>query len=109
MAKEKKTKEKSVEKKNEKKALVLPLLSPRVTEKASMLAEGDVYTFNVHKDASKSEVAKAVFASFKVKPVRVNILSIKKKAVKVRGKVGVRGGGRKAVVYLKKGDKIEFV
>ena len=109
MAKEKKTKEKTKAKKDEKKALTLPLLSPRVTEKSSMLTEGNIYTFNVHRDANKSEVAIAVFASFKVKPVKVNILSIKKKAVKVRGKIGVRGGGRKAVVYLKKGDKIEFV
>ncbi len=108
MAKEKKTKEKKSEAKDAKQALVFPLVSPRVTEKASMLAEANVYTFNVHKDATKSEVAKAVFKSFKVKPERVNVLPIEKKTVRVRGKVGVRGGGRKAVVYLKKGDKIEF-
>ena len=106
MAKEKKTKEK---KETKKKELAKPIISPRVTEKASMLSESNVYTFNVEKGATKSEVAKAVFASFKVKPVRVNILSVEKKTVRVRGKLGVRGGGRKALVYLKKGDKIEFV
>lgn len=105
MAKEKKTKAK----KEEKATLTLPLVSPRVTEKASMLAEANVYTFNVRKGATKNEVAKAVFASFKVKPTRVNILPIKSKTVRVRGIVGTRSGGRKAVVYLKKGDKIEFV
>ncbi len=105
MAKEKKTKEK----KEAKKELSKPIISPRVTEKASMLAEGNIYTFNVEKGATKNEVAKAIFASFKVKPVRVNILAIEKKTVRFRGRPGVRGGGRKALVYLKKGDKIEFV
>lgn len=84
--------------------------NPRVTEKASMAGEQNVYTFDVSKGANKTEIKKAIFALYKVKPIRVNVLAIpKKKILPGRQKEGVRGGGRKALVYLKKGDKIEFI
>ncbi|HEY4513295.1 MAG TPA: 50S ribosomal protein L23 [Candidatus Paceibacterota bacterium] len=84
--------------------------NPRVTEKASFSAEKNVYTFDISQSANKTEIKKAIFALYKVKPVKVNVLPIPKKTVmKSRSKEGVRGGGRKALVYLKKGDKIEFV
>ena len=82
---------------------------PRITEKASFIAEKNIYTFEVSEGANKTEIKKAIFALYKVKPVRVNILPITKKEVFIRGKAGVRGGGKKALVYLKEGDKIEFI
>ena len=81
----------------------------RVTEKASFLAEQNVYTFDVADSANKTEVAKAIFQLYKLKPVKVNILQVKDKKVFARGKAGVKRGGKKAVVYLKKEDKIEFI
>jgi large subunit ribosomal protein L23 len=81
----------------------------RVTEKGSLKAEQNVYTFNVEKNANKTEIKKAIFALYKVHPIKVNILPVPKRRVSFRGKPGVRGGGKKAFVYLKKGDKIEFV
>ncbi len=83
--------------------------NPRVTEKASFAAEQNVYTFNVSAGANKTEIMKAIFTLYKVKPVKVNVLSIPRKEVFSRGKKGMRGGGRKALVYLKKGDKIELI
>ena len=83
--------------------------NPRVTEKASFKAEQNVYTFDIEQSANKIEIKKAIFAKYKVKPVKVNVVSIPKKRVMLRGKSGVRGGGRKALVYLKKGEKIEVV
>ncbi len=80
-----------------------------MTEKASMSAEQNVYTFDISADANKTEIKKAIFALYKVKPARVNVLAIPRKSIMSKGKLGVRGGGRKALVYLKKGDKIEFV
>jgi large subunit ribosomal protein L23 len=68
-----------------------------------------VYVFDVAESANKTEVKKAVEKIYKVTPKRVNILSVPKKETFVRGKAGMKGGGRKAVVYLKEGDKIEFV
>jgi large subunit ribosomal protein L23 len=86
-----------------------PIKTPRVTEKASRAAEQNVYTFDIASSANKTEIKKAVFALYKVRPIKVNVLNIPKKNIMWKGKKGTRGGGRKALVYLKKGDKIEFV
>ena len=83
--------------------------NPRVTEKASFAAEQNVYTFDIGDSANKTEIKKAIFILYKVHPVKVNVLSVSRKTVMSKGKEGVKGGGRKALVYLKKGDKIEFV
>ena len=86
-----------------------PIKRPKITEKASLLAERNVYTFDITSGANKQEIKKAIFTLYKVKPVKVNVLSIPRKNIVMKGKPGVRGGGRKALVYLKKGDKLEFV
>ena len=39
----------------------------------------------------------------------INVATVKNKKVMWRGKPGVKSGGRKAYVYLKKGDKIDLV
>ena len=83
--------------------------NPRITEKASFAVEQNVYTFDVSSSANKTEISKAIFALYKVKPVKVNVLAVPHKNVMSKGKWGTRGGGKKALVYLKKGDKIEFV
>lgn len=83
--------------------------NPRITEKASFNAEQNVYTFDVLKDANKTEIKKAIFSVYKVHPVKVNILKVKEKQVFSKGKKGVKSGGKKALVYLKKEDKIEFI
>lgn len=81
----------------------------RITEKASSAMEQNVYVFNVAPSANKTEIKKAIFALYKVKPTKVNVLRIPKKNVKMRGMPSTKGGGRKAVVYLKEGDKIELI
>lgn len=83
--------------------------NPRITEKASYAGEQNVYTFDVTSSANKTEIKKVIFALYKVKPMRVNVLAVPKKNTMLKGKAGTKGGGRKALVYLKKGDKIEFV
>ncbi len=83
--------------------------NPRITEKASFQAGQNVYTFDIAKSANKTEIKKAIFALYKVRPARINILNISRKKIMSRGQVGTKGGGRKAYVYLKEGDKIEFV
>ena len=83
--------------------------NPRITEKGSNAVEQNVYTFNVSPSANKTEIKKAILALYKVKPIKVNVLSIARKHIMSKGKEGVRGGGKKALVYLKKGDKIEFI
>lgn len=85
------------------------ILNPRITEKATMQAEQSIYTFNVAVNATKSEVEKAVKELFKVTPKKVRMVTIHARKVVVRGKRGTHAGGKKALVYLKKGDKISFV
>jgi len=90
----------------------ITLKNPRITEKASVLAESNAYTFDVAKDATKKEIAQQVFALYKVKPIAVRTLAIPKSSTSPRGrhgKIGTTGGGKKAYVYLKKGDKIEVL
>jgi large subunit ribosomal protein L23 len=89
------------------------LQKPRITEKAAIVADKDnVYTFNIAPDATKLDVKKAIEKIYKVAPIKVAITKIPTKKVQVRGqrgKFGSKNGGKKAYVYLKKGDKIDFV
>ena len=86
------------------------LLRPRITEKAAIHADkSNVYVFEVTPDATKPAIAASVRAAYKVTPVKVRVANIPDKAVFVRGKRGVKTGGKKAYVHLKKGDKIELL
>lgn len=105
----KKIKNNKTEKTEESKKAKHPLVKgPRITEKSALGAERGVYTFNVSLEANKNEVKKAMKALYGVMPERVSITQIKEKKVMRRGKIGTKSGGKKAVVYLKKGDKITF-
>lgn len=83
--------------------------NPRVTEKASLVYEKNIYTFDIADQANKTEIKKAIFTLYKVKPVKINIVNTPNKEIMVRGKKGVKQGGKKAYVYLKKEDKIELI
>jgi len=85
-----------------------PIKNGRVTEKASNISAQNVYTFNVATSANKKEIKKAFFTLYKVQPVKINILKVPYKNIMSKGKKGLKGGGKKAVIYLKKEDKIEF-
>jgi len=86
-----------------------PLIkNPRITEKSAIAAEKNVYTFNVAPNANKNEIKKAIKFVYGVTPERVSITKIANKTVTRRGILSVKAGGKKAVVYLKKGDKITF-
>jgi large subunit ribosomal protein L23 len=86
------------------------LIDPRITEKAAYLNEKGVYVFNVSMSATKREVADAVQAVYKVTPRTVRLAAVPKKRVQTRGtnRWGSTRGGKKAYVYLKKGDTIEI-
>lgn len=83
------------------------LIRPRITEKATIKAEGSVYTFEVDPKSTKSQVEEAFIEKYKVNPVKVSTVTIPAKNVFVRGKRGKKSGYKKAYIYLKKGDKIE--
>ena len=83
--------------------------NPRITEKASLCAGQNVYTFDIVNTANKAEIKKAIFELYKVRPEKINILPVPQKKVLSRGSIGTKGGGKKAMIYLKEGDKIDFV
>ena len=83
--------------------------NPRITEKASILSVGACYTFDISATTTKNEVAKAIKELYKVTPRSIRTVTMPKKTVFRRGKTGTTGGGKKAYVYLKKGDKIEVL
>ena len=87
------------------------LLAPRITEKGAYLGQDGVYVFNVGEKANKREIGQAIHAIFNVWPRKVRIARIPRKQVVTRGtnRVGMTRGGKKAYVYLKKGDTIEVV
>lgn len=86
------------------------LKNPRITEKAAYMTDRNVYVFDVFKTATKPEIAKAVKALYKVEPISIKTVQVPSKTVRNRrGVTGVKGGGKKAYVELKKGDTIEFV
>jgi large subunit ribosomal protein L23 len=100
MATKKTTKENTVK--------TLVLRGPRLTEKATRVSENNVYTFNVDPSATKPEIKKAIISLYGVTPVKIAISNRAPQTIFVRGKIGKTSGRKKAMVYLKKGDTIEF-
>lgn len=87
------------------------LLKARISEKAFMQSENNVYVFEVQPAATKFAVRDAVKALYNVDPARVNIVN-KKSAKRIKGFQGKTvhdKGMKKAYVYLKKGDTINLV
>jgi len=84
------------------------IISPRITEKSAKNAEVGIYTFNVISSANKNEIKKAIKFLYGVIPKDVSITNIADKTISRRGILSVKRGGKKAVVYLKKDDKITF-
>lgn len=82
---------------------------PRITEKGAASAESNVYAFEVSTASTKKTIALAVKELYNVTPVKVAVVRIPSKRKFIRGKWGMTGGGKKAYVYLKKGETIEFV
>jgi large subunit ribosomal protein L23 len=84
------------------------LLKPRITEKATMHVGMGIYTFDVAVTANKRQITEAVRHLYKVNPRMVRVVQVPSKLKRnVRtGKEGVKSGGKKAYVYLKKGDTI---
>jgi large subunit ribosomal protein L23 len=85
------------------------IVGPRVTEKAAHLAGANAYTFNVATDATKREIAQAVQAIYGVVPQKVTTAAIATKPIVRAGRYGDTKPGKKAVVFLAKGETIEFV
>jgi large subunit ribosomal protein L23 len=86
------------------------IIAPIVSEKSYALLDRGVYTFRVHKSASKPEIHDAVEAIFGVKVTKVNTLNRQGKAKRNRrtGTTGKRADTKRAIVTLADGERIEL-
>ena len=84
------------------------ILSPVITEKATMLSEQNKVVFRVAKDATKAQIAEAIENLFKVSVVKVNTLNVKGKTKRFRGREGRRSDVKKAIITLAEGQSIDI-
>ncbi|MDQ0317178.1 50S ribosomal protein L23 [Amorphus orientalis] len=83
------------------------ILSPVITEKATMLSEHNQVVFKVAKTATKPEIKAAVEALFKVKVTGVNTQVRKGKVKRFRGTIGRQSDVKRAIVTLAEGQSID--
>ena len=83
------------------------IVSPVITEKATMAADENKVVFRVRKDATKPQIKAAVEQLFDVKVESVNTLLRKGKRKVFRGFRGKQADVKKAVVTLVEGHKID--
>ena len=89
--------------------LMLVLIAPIVTEKATLVAEkNNQIVFRVVQDATKPEIKAAVEMLFKVEVQSVQVLNRKGKEKRFGRFVGRRRNERKAYVVLKPGQELNF-
>lgn len=70
------------------------------------------YVFIVDKQANKYEIAQAleeIYVKNKIKVVAVNTVNVKGKLRRVRGRTGMTGAYKKAIVTLEEGDSLDNV
>ncbi len=86
------------------------LKKPRVTEKSANQSANNVYTFEVMPGATKHDIMRSILTLYKVKPVKVTVMNVKGQKVSLRTRrgSGMTNSYRKASVYLKEGDVIDF-
>ena len=83
---------------------------PRFTEKGSHFKESENKVLvEVSPDANKLEIKKSMEEIFKVKVDKVSTINIKGKWKRHGKHLGKRSDKKKAVITLKKGEKLDFI
>jgi large subunit ribosomal protein L23 len=83
------------------------IVSPIITEKATIASENNQVVFKVRRNATKPQIKAAVEKLFDVKVTAVNTLLRKGKNKVFRGVRGVQQDVKKAVVTLADGHRID--
>jgi large subunit ribosomal protein L23 len=83
------------------------IVSPIITEKATLLSEHNKVVFRVADNATKDDIAAAIEALFNVKVTKVNTINVKGKTKRFRGIKGKRSDVKKAIVTLAEGQSID--
>jgi large subunit ribosomal protein L23 len=83
------------------------ILSPVITEKATLASDKNQVMFRVARDATKPQIKEAVEKLFDVKVKSVNTLVRKGKTKVFRGNFGSQSDVKRAVVTLEEGHRID--
>ena len=84
------------------------ILQPILSEKSIAGTENDKFIFVVADNANKHEVAQAIKSIYNVDAIKVNIINVQPENKLVKGRFQSHSKGiKKAVITLKKGQKIE--
>lgn len=83
--------------------------APIITEKATILREGNKVVFEVAKAATKKEIKDAVEKLFKVKVDCVHTTILPGKWRRIGRSMGKTSSWKKAIVTLKSGEKLDFI
>ena len=85
------------------------IVSPRISEKASMRADFEnQHVFSVLRDATKPEIKKAVELMFDVKVKSVRLMNVQGKLTRIGRNYGKRKDWKKAYVRLEDGFDINY-
>ena len=82
-----------------------PLITEKITRDSEKLRK---YAFQVHRTANKKQIKSAVEKIFNVHVTRVNTMRNSGKWRRVRYQPGKTADWKKAIVTLKKGEKIDI-
>jgi large subunit ribosomal protein L23 len=83
------------------------IISPVITEKATLASENNQVMFKVARNATKPQIKEAVEKLFDVKVKSVNTLVRKGKTRMFRGTRGELSDVKKAIVTLEEGHRID--
>ena len=83
------------------------IVAPVITEKATLASEANQVIFKVKRDATKTEIKKAIEELFKVKVKAVNTIVRKGKPKAFKGVKAVLSDTKRAVVTLEDGHSID--
>ena len=82
---------------------------PIITEKATLLRQGNIYTFQVDSKANKIQIRQAIEALFEVRVDSVRTVSVPSKPRRQGMFAGKRSGWKKAYVTLQSGESIDVL
>jgi large subunit ribosomal protein L23 len=83
---------------------------PLFTEKGGSLKESqNKVLVEVSRDANKIDIKKSIEEIFKVKVDKVSTISVSGKWKRYGRSVGKRSDRKKAIITLKKGEKLDFI
>lgn len=84
------------------------IVKPHITEKAYRLSEKNQYVFVVDGSATKNDVKKEIQKTYNVTITGVQATPIEARITTYKGKQNKKSRGKKMIVTVKEGQKIDF-